>query len=146
MLVFCERGDITPPPTPGFQLKVQALGVIPPIENVLVAKKLPPWHIVVFDGAVVKLGQGITVTVVNAEHVLLGETDVAEVAPRTVKVVEVVKLFSTKNELFDVNPFGPNQVNEVTALLVFKLKVLDWPEQIRPELVGVTRQIMPQLV
>ena len=56
MLVFCERGDITPPPTPGFQLKVQALGVIPPIENVSVAKKLPPWHIVVFDGAVVKRG------------------------------------------------------------------------------------------
>ena len=83
---------------------------------------------------------------VSAEQVLLGETEVAEVAPRTVKVVDVVKLFNTKNELLEVKPLGPNQVNEVTALLVFKLSVLDCPEHMRPEFVGVTRQIIPQLV
>ena len=57
-----------------------------------------------------------------------------------------VQNYSTKNELLEVKPLGPNQVNEVTALLVFKLSVLDCPEHMRPEFVGVTRQIIPQLV
>ena len=58
----------------------------------------------------------------------------------------VVVGFTIFKGKFDEKPFGPSQVYEVTAVLIEQLMVDVLPEQTKPELVGVTIQIIPQLV
>jgi hypothetical protein len=46
----------------------------------------------------------------------------------------------------ELKPPGPIQVKELTAVLVFAVRVVVWPAHIKPVLLAVTEHTKPQFV